>query len=292
MKDHEEKYDEMIDRIIMFGERCERVRSAIVIGSRGRTDVEADEWSDLDIVIFTDDPEYFISDEGWIEDIGDHWLSFLEDTPIGDNKERRVLFEDALDVDFAILSSEEFESLKDDPEIRSTFSKGYKVLVDKDGLFDDIEFDLGETSHPDKYQLPDEGKFDNLVTDFWYHAVWSGKKLLRGEIWVARSCVDGYMKSKLLKMIEWYMVCCEEETVREEGRFFEKWVEERIKTDMKACFAHYDKDDIKRALENTIDLFRGLAEEVADELGYEYDSLGDAKCTEWVEENLLHDERR
>ena len=284
MKDHFEKYDEIIDRFVSYGGDSDFVRSAVVIGSRGRDDVEADEWSDLDIVIFADDIDYFLSEERWLDDIADHWLTFVEDTPIGGAKERRVLFEDALDVDFAILPADSFDDFKDDYDIRSTFSKGYNVLIDKDGMFEDIEFGLDET---DEYQLPAEEEFDNLVKDFWYHVVWSGKKLLRGEMWIAKSCVDGYMKSKLLKMIECYMVAEKGETVREEGRFFEEWADDRIIDDIKGCFAHYDEDSIKIALENTMGIFRKLAVEVADEIGYEYDYTADEKCTGWVEVNLF-----
>ena len=287
MKDHSEKYDEIIDRFISFGEDCQQLRSGVVIGSRGRDDVEADEWSDLDIVIYADDIDYFLSEERWLDDIADHWLTFVEDTPIGGAKERRVLFEDALDVDFAILPADSFDDFKDDYDIRSTFSKGYNVLIDNDGLFEDIEFRLDETFLVEEYQLPSEEEFDNLVKDFWYHVVWSGKKLLRGEMWIAKSCVDGYMKSKLLKMIECYMVGIMGESVRSEGRFFEEWADDSIIDEVVDCFAHYDEADIKEALVNTMDLFRGLAVDVADELGYEYRSKADKKCTGWVEENLF-----
>ena len=287
MEDHERRYDEIIDRFISFGEGCDFIRSAVVIGSRGRIDIEADEWSDLDIVIFTDKPGYFISNEVWLDDIGEYWLTFLEDTPIGDTKERRVLFQGALDVDFAILSSHDFDELKDEPEISSVFSRGYKVLIDKDSMFEDVEFALDETFRLDNYDLPNEDDFDNLVKDFWYHVVWSGKKLLRGEIWVAKSCVDGYMKSKLLKMTEWHTVAKKEKDVREEGRFFEIWADDRIIDGLEKCFSHYHEEDIKRALKNTMYLFRWVSKEVSEELGFEYDSTADERCTEWLEENLF-----
>jgi len=166
IKDKTEKYDRIIDRFIKFGKKCEYVRGAVVIGSRGREDIQADEWSDLDIVIFTEDADYFISNERWLDEIGEYWLTFLEDTPIGDTKERRVLFQGALDVDFAALPSGNFDEVKEDHEIRSTFSKGYKVLIDKDGLFDTIDFAQDETLRPEEDYLPSEDEFDNLVKDF------------------------------------------------------------------------------------------------------------------------------
>jgi len=286
MNDKAEKYDEIIDRFIEFGEECDYIRSAIVIGSRGREDIQADEWSDLDIVIFTEDVDYFIWNERWLDEIGEYWLTFLEDTPIGDAKERRVLFHGALDVDFAVLPACNFDEIKGDPDIRSTFSKGYKVLIDKDGLFDDIEFIHDEISRPKKDKFPSQIDFDNLVKDFWYHAVWSGKKLLRGEIWVAKFCVDGYMKHKLLNMIEWHTMLKKDEDVREDGRFLEMWADHRIIEDLEKCFSYYDEEDIIRALKETMKLFRWITEEVSDELGYGYDTAAEEKVKGWLEIEL------
>lgn len=286
IKDKTEKYDRIIDRFIEFAERCEYVRRAVVIGSRGREDIQADEWSDLDIVIFTGDVDYFISNEGWLEDIGEYWLTFLEDTPIGDTKERRVLFKGALDVDFAVLPSGNFDELKEDNELRSTFNKGYKVLIDKDGFFDDIEFTQDGESRLEEEKLPSQSEFDNLVKDFWYHTVWGVKKLLRGETWISKSCVDGYLKSKLLKMIEWHAILKKDEDIREEGRFLERWADHRVIDDLEKCFSSYDEEDIKRALKRTMELFRWIAKETSDELGYGYPSKADEKCTEWIEEKF------
>ncbi len=286
IKDKTEKYDSITDRFIKFGEESDHVRSAVVIGSRGREDIEADEWSDLDIVIFAEDVDLFLSNEGWLENLGEYWLTFLEDTPIGDTKERRVLFEGALDVDFAVLSSGDFDKVKENHEIRSTLSKGYKVLIDKDGLFDDIEFTQDETSRSEEDKLPSQSEFDNLVKDFWYHTLWSAKKLFRGEIWIAKSGVDGYLKSKLLRMIEWHAIVKGEEDIREEGRFLESWADHRVIDDLEKCFSHYEEEDIKRALKKTMELFRWITKEVSDELGYGYPSNADERCTEWVEEKV------
>ncbi|MCX7795479.1 MAG: aminoglycoside 6-adenylyltransferase [bacterium] len=32
------------------------------------------------------------------------------------------------------------------------------------------------------YEPPPHFEFSNSIKDFWYHAVWTAKKLLRGEI--------------------------------------------------------------------------------------------------------------
>lgn len=49
-----------------------------------------------------------------------------------------------------------------------------------------------------------ESEFLNLTNDFYFHNIWAAKKLLRGELWSAKMCVDAYLKNYLLKMIELY----------------------------------------------------------------------------------------
>ena len=45
---------------------------------------------------------------------------------------------------------------------------------------------------------------------------------------------------------------------------------QRILSDLQKCFAHYDKDDIKRALIRTHELFARITRELAEAEGYEY----------------------
>ncbi len=53
------------------------IRAAIVIGSRARVERPADEWSDLDIIVFTTAPEYYLSKVDWLENIGTPLLNYL-----------------------------------------------------------------------------------------------------------------------------------------------------------------------------------------------------------------------
>jgi hypothetical protein len=48
---------------------------------------------------------------------------------------------------------------------------------------------------------------------------------------------------------------------------------------LRAAFAHYDRDDIARALLATMDLFRWLAAETAEHLDYAYPALADEHAT-------------
>ncbi len=121
--------------------------------------------------------------------------------------------------------------------------------------------------------------------DFWFHTVWAGKKLLRRELFTAKGCVDGYLKQKLLWMIEQH-----EHTVRRcngdtwyRGRFIEQWAQADVLLALGRAYAHYEQADVTRALLETMDLFRRLAKETAAAAGFPYPEHADAYASQWVE---------
>jgi aminoglycoside 6-adenylyltransferase len=294
-------------RFVAWAQAQPDIRAAMVVGSRARTDHPADEWSDMDIVVITTHPERLLGSSDWLKNIGDFWLTFLEQTPTGDDMERRVLFEGGLDVDFAItpysrirqaarflpilrrfpvlfrlLPKGMAQQIREDvAEAATVFGRGARVLVDKDGLAAKLPLVLAEAQ---PYRPPTQREFLNAVNDFWYHTVWGTKKLRRGELWVGKSTCDNYLKWLLLRMMEWHARATKgpDYDTWQLGRFLEEWADPRALAGLRDAFAHYDEEDVRRALPATMDLFRWLAIETADRLGYPYPSAADERVTEWV----------
>ena len=277
-------YEQLIERFIAWAHTEDNIRAAIVIGSRARVDHPADEWSDLDVLIFANDPQPFWSTVGWVENIGKPWLTFVEPTPDGRGYERRVLFEGGLDVDFApepITAARQMLETKIPADIADMIRRGVRVLVDKDGLMAQFEAARIEAPQP---PAPSESEFLNLVSDFWYHTVWSAKHLRRGELWWAKSCCDGYLKHRLQRMLEWHTRASRgpDTDTWMRGRFLEEWADPRAVKALRSAFARYDETDVWRALLATMDLFRWSAVETAQRLEYPYPSFGDERATEYV----------
>jgi aminoglycoside 6-adenylyltransferase len=65
------------ERFVAWANTRPDIRAAIVIGSRARMERPADEWSDLDIIIFTTSPRYYLSSVDWLENIGTPLLNYL-----------------------------------------------------------------------------------------------------------------------------------------------------------------------------------------------------------------------
>jgi aminoglycoside 6-adenylyltransferase len=82
-------------------------------------------------------------------------------------------------------------------------------------------------------------------------------------------------------MLEWHARAlqgqCYDTWLR--GRFLEKWADPRALAQLREAFAHYDEEDIWRALFATMNLFRWLAIEAAERLGHAYPTLGDERAS-------------
>jgi len=276
------KYEEIIQKFIWFSNACPEMRAAAIIGSRARTNQPADELSDLDIVVFSTDPEKYLNDTQWLDEIGNYAITFLERLPVGNGKERRVMFQDALDVDFAILPANQATEMFKSSEVQAVFKKGMKVIFDKDGLFSNLVINPS-SSVSETTSLPSKNVVQNTLQDFWYHCIWSMKKILRGEYWTAKMCVDQHMKNLTLKLIEWHYLVNQNESIEiwHNGRFFERWVDQDIQDEMKDCFAHYDQDDLVRALKNNMRLFSRLSKNVTKILTIPYPEESERFVWDW-----------
>jgi aminoglycoside 6-adenylyltransferase len=240
------------------------VRAVLVVGSRARTDHPADRWSDLDAVLFVDDPGALAADDAWVAEFGTPVLSFLEPTAIGVHVERRVLYEGGEDVDFPLVDASEWEALV--PEARIVLGRGFRVLHDELRL----EERLRGLPSPPEPVLPDAAAFAQLASDFWYHALWAARKLRRGEVFVALECVDGHLKSRLAELMAWHARSVDPSLdTWHGGRFLERWADPGALAALEGAYARYDLREVARALWATIDLFQGLTEETAGRLGLE-----------------------
>jgi aminoglycoside 6-adenylyltransferase len=277
-------YEQLVERFVRWAQSEENVRAAVVIGSRARVDHPADEWSDLDVIILANDPEQYWSTVDWLNNVGTPWLTFVEPTPDGAGFERRVLFEGGLDVDFVPDPVAAFRQVLDTelpPDLVDMIRRGIRVLLDKDNLSERLAAVEIEPVVPPP---PAEPEFLNVVNDFWYHTVWTAKHLRRGELWWAKSCCDSYLKQLLRQMLEWHARASRGPSTDTwmRGRFLEEWADPRAVAALPAIFAHYEAQDVWRALLATMELFRWLAVETAELLDYAYPSFGAERAAQLV----------
>lgn len=277
-------YEQLIEKFATWAYAEEDIRAAFVIGSRARVDHPADEWSDLDVAIIARNPATYLESADWVAHISHPWLTFIEPTGDGRSRERRVLYEGGLDVDFAFIAVSLAQQMVAEgvpADVVDTLQRGTRVLLDKDGLAAQLR---ASATAPRLPQPLARATFLEIVNDFWYHAVWTAKHLRRRELWWAKSCSDGRMKELLRHMMEWHTHATKGQNYDTwlRGRFLEEWADPRALESLSGAFAHYEEEDVWRALFVTIDLFRWLAVETAEKLEYAYPAYGDERATKLV----------
>ena len=253
------------EKLLALAKDDEDIKAIVLIGSSTRDTVKADEYSDLDVVIATEKPE------GWLygdcpKKLGSVKISFVEPT-LGGGKERRMLYDGSLDVDMIVFTPEQFKKAIREGVASWVMNRGYEILYDAEGFSTLLEEHISHELKPTDLAEPE---FNNMVNDFFFHTVWASKKILRGELWTAKMCIDAYLKNYLLKMIEMYSVSKYHADVWHDGRFLDRWAEKEILSDLEKCFAHYDREDMVSALLATLDLFCRLASQTAEIKGYKY----------------------
>jgi aminoglycoside 6-adenylyltransferase len=274
-------YEDLIERYTRWAEAEPDIRAALILGSQARDDHPADEWSDLDVLVFACHPEQFIRSSTWATALAPTWLTFFERTGDGKSWERRTLYEGGLDVDVAIDPVEMLDGMLKElpPDAADILRRGVKVLVDKDGLLAQVK-DLSLPEAP-LFQKPTPEQFANAVSDFWYHALWSAKHLRRGELWWGKSGSDMHLKGLLKDMLEWHAHAFRGNKFDTwlRGRFLEEWADPRAVEQLKRTFGHYDLGDIARSLRATMDLYRWLEDETAARWGYPCPREGEQAAT-------------
>jgi aminoglycoside 6-adenylyltransferase len=274
----------MLERVVDHARSEAGIHALVLLGSRAREQHPADEWSDTDLLVIVDDPDAFLADAGWPAHFGPVAITFLEQTGHG-RRERRVLFADGTDLDLVPVSVDEIRRGPDGMVGLDVLGRGFRVLFDREGILSSLPEWVASRPRGDDWP-PQLVAFENLVADFWYHAVWTARKLRRGERWVALACLDGYMKARLLAVLEWQARSRDGGDADPwfGGRFLERWADPEVVEALRSAFARYDTADIVRSLRATMDLFRRQATDLAVRLELPYPARADEVATQLVEE--------
>ena len=183
--------DLLLAAVADWARATEDVRAVVLVGSYARRDTPADRWSDLDVLLFVDEPGPYADDDAWVARFGEPVLTFLEPTSVGDRVERRVLYETAWTSTSRCSRRRRRGSSRRCPSV----GDGPLARLPRAPRRDrDRETCSRAPRSAGAQELPDAAAFAQLASDFWYHALWTAKKLRRGEVFTAISCLDGYVK--------------------------------------------------------------------------------------------------
>lgn len=275
-------YKTLEERIFQWGKRVEEVSAIYILGSRAREDKPFDEFSDLDVVVYLSNPDYYFQNDDWLMNIGEVWTSFLFRTAGGD-PEKLVLLDKGAQVDFLFQPTSDFRQLIKDGRIPLGFQRGAKILLDKTGD--------GQKLLPKALAAP-EGvpvsydAFNHAVSMFCFATLYVAKQILRNEIWVVKER-DRDCKGLLLQMMEWHAKALNGNTYDtwHAGKFIHDWAEKEVVEDLKQAFGGYDQLSNWHALIASFNLFRRLSGEVASKYNYSYPDRLFLNVEGWITEH-------
>ncbi len=274
-----DRHAHIMERLLSWAQVDENVRAVIVTGSSARSVCAADRFSDRDVELVARDPAALLEDDAWIHAIAPVWVAlYLENEGFPDT--RLVFFEGARKVDFTIADPSRIRDMVSDNRLNDLYQRGYRVLLDKDGLTNGLPEPSGDAP---VVVLPTANEFTAVVTEFWFEAAHMPTYLIRGDLWVVKSR-DWTMKEMLLRMIEWHAIATTGPStdVWYIGTRMTRWVNPAVWSALDDVFGHFDAADSWRAIEATMRLFARLTHEVADRLELSYPEHSERHILEYV----------
>jgi aminoglycoside 6-adenylyltransferase len=264
-------------RLQRWIEQDQNIRLALLVGSQARNLKPADAFSDIDLALFARQPDLLLRESGWVGQFGGVWTRHREPNGLGTGDEIRVLFEDGQDVDFSVFPFAGTGSLLlyhlitrfvkhpeglflRDPEAVAVLARGFRVLTNKDRIL------LPSAVQLEAPKLPTPEEFANAANDYWFHLIWTAKKLRRGEYLTALESANGHLRALLVRTIRWHAIAKGggAADVWHNARFFESWADPRALREFAGTVAEYDPASIARALRAGRDLFAWLSRELTD----------------------------
>jgi len=267
-----------------WAEATDDVRAAFVVGSRARVDHPADECADLDIILYANNSDFYLHDTDWLKKLGNIWVTFAYQTS-GGEPERLTIFEGGFQVDIVFLTSDSLYRLVKDRSVPYNFRRGVRVLVDKDNAG---RYILPSDFKPAASPPIDEDSFVQVVSMFFFGALYTAKQILRNELWVAKAR-ENDLRTLMLQMMEWHARALNgnDHDVWHAGRFLHEWLDKKALQELKSTFSLYERADSLRGLMASIALFRRIAVETAEKLQLRYPEDTDHHITNWIRENTL-----
>ena len=280
---------DVISKLVQWAEQRESIRAMLLTSTRAISTASVDVFSDYDVVLVVKNIRPFFEDRSWLADFGEVLVVYCDpiysDPDYGIEKFANVTqYADGLKIDFTLWPVELMRRIVQAPLLQAELDAGYLVLMDKDHLTDDLQ--------PPTYRAyiptpPTEQVYQKTIEDFLSDPPYVAKCLLRDELLPAKWCLDYDMKHIFLRsMLEWRMELDHGWSVPTGalGKGLKKRLPPEIWSQLENTYAGADIAENWEALFRTMALFRQVAVEVGEGLGYDYPHELDQRVTAYVKD--------
>jgi aminoglycoside 6-adenylyltransferase len=267
---------EMTELILGIARNDERIRAVIMNGSRANPNAPKDIFQDYDIVYVVTDVAPFKHDQKFLEQFGELMIlqrpSDMNETPHDDSDPYAFLmqFADGNRIDLTLWPSAKLSEISKDSQSI--------LLLEKD----DIIKPFPPASDKDYLPRPPTTKeFADCCNEFWWVCPYAAKGLWREEITYAKWMQDYYVRSQLMKMLEWYIGIRTDfaRSPGKHGKYFKQWLEPDLWDMLMATYGDDDYENTWNALEKMCELFSLTARGVAKHFNFDYESSEEENVT-------------
>ncbi|RIX51549.1 aminoglycoside 6-adenylyltransferase [Paenibacillus nanensis] len=266
---------EMMDLLLNFARNDNRIRAAVLEGSRTNRNISPDRFQDFDISYFVTDMDSFKSNDQWLDSFGDRLiLQKPEDmelfpAELGNWFSYLILFEDGNKIDLTLIPIEEIDDY-------FAQSDGLvEVLLDKDELIRD-----GITATDRQYwiQEPTARSFDDCCNEFWMVSTYIVKGLARKEILFAIDHLHEIARPNLLRMMAWRIGSEHGYTfsLGKNYKFIDRYLPAHDWNAFLSTYRQNGYSEMWQSLFTCYSLFRAYSKAVAESLGYPYPNYDEA----------------
>lgn len=275
----------VLERLVAWGEVLPSIRALILTSSRARADGSADELSDYDLIVGVSDAAAFVANDAWASGYGQPLARW------GDEHElygattyfRGIIYSDHVRVDYSVWPDAVLDRVAAEALLPEDLDVGYRVLLDKDGRTSQWQAPTYRAHIPAK---PTKAEYRALVEEFWWDTTYVAKALWRGEIAFAKFVLDYDAKFVALRrFLEWRIELDHDWSLRPGayGRGLERLLPADIWSELAGTYVGTDIEENWSALFRTTALFRRVATEVGDALGYAYPQEVDEGVSAYLE---------
>jgi aminoglycoside 6-adenylyltransferase len=265
--------DRIIRQLMDWAERQEPVRAMLLTSTRTIPRVRVDLFSDYDVVLVVTDIHPFFADRVWLEDFGRVLVVYRD--PIRDvygiEKFAYITqYEDGLKIDFTLWPVEMVPRIAAEPQLPDDLDVGYTILMDKDDLTNGLQPPTYTAHIPSP---PTRAEYETQIEVFFHEATYTAKHLWRDDLMAAKYNLDCAMKmNKLRQMLEWRMEIDHGWSIKPGayGRGLKQHLTPETVLELESTYVGAGEQENWDALFNTIALYRRVAIEVGQILGYSY----------------------
>lgn len=274
---------EMFDLILGVAQKDERIRAVYMNGSRTNPNAPKDIFQDYDIVYVVTETASFIKDEEWINAFGD--LLMIQEPDKNDklvgidtNFDRSygylMLFTDGNRIDLRLLTKE--ATISEYVNDKLTIP-----LLDKDNCLPHIP---DPTDIDYQVKQPTEPMFMSCCNDFWWCLQNVAKGIWRDELPYAKLMFEYVIRARLDEMVSWWIGTKHDFQVStgKMGKYFKKYLPESYWELYRETYSDSNYDNVWKSIFVTCELFRILANDVAEHLFFTYPINDDTNMTEFL----------